>query len=98
MLLPAIVIVSLVRLAETRLVRRARVRSPMARLAARASSPSYVATLLLIGCVALVFYFIPNTKVRFRDVWPGAILVGVLWRGALSAVLLVRRATWRRGT
>ena len=44
---------------------------------------SYLATALLIGCVALVFYFIPNTKVRFRDVWPGAILVGVLWRVAL---------------
>jgi membrane protein len=44
---------------------------------------SYLATALLIGCVALVFYFIPNTKVRFRDVWPGAILVGVLWRIAL---------------
>ena len=34
---------------------------------------------------ALLFYFIPNTKVRFRDVWPGALLVGLLWRGALSA-------------
>lgn len=45
---------------------------------------SYAATLLLIGCVALVFYFVPNTKVRFRDVWPGAILVGLLWRGALA--------------
>jgi membrane protein len=44
-----------------------------------------LATLLLIGCVALIFYFIPNTRVRFRDVWPGAILVGLLWRGALSA-------------
>jgi membrane protein len=44
-----------------------------------------LATLLLVCCVALVFYFIPNTKVRFRDVWPGAILVGLLWRGALSA-------------
>jgi len=46
---------------------------------------SQVATLLLMGCVALVFYFIPNAKVRFRDVWPGALLVGLLWRGALSA-------------
>lgn len=46
---------------------------------------SYAATLLLIGCVALVYYFIPNTKVKFRDVWPGAILVGLLWQGALSA-------------
>lgn len=48
-------------------------------------SASQVATLLLVGCVALVFYFIPNAKVRFRDVWPGALLVGLLWRGALSA-------------
>lgn len=44
-----------------------------------------VATMLLVCCVALVFYFIPNTKVRFRDVWPGAILVGLLWRGAFAA-------------
>lgn len=44
-----------------------------------------LATALLVCCVALVFYFIPNTKVRFRDVWPGAIVVGLLWRGALSA-------------
>lgn len=42
------------------------------------------ATVLLILCVALMFYFIPNTKVRFRDVWPGAIMVGILWRFAFS--------------
>lgn len=41
-------------------------------------------TLVLIVCVALLFYFVPNTnRVRFRDVWPGAILTGLLWRGAL---------------
>ena len=45
----------------------------------------YGATVLLIGCVALLFYFIPNTELRFRDVWPGAIITGLLWRGALSA-------------
>ena len=45
----------------------------------------YGATLLLIVCVALLFYFIPNTEMRFRWVWPGAILTGLLWRGALSA-------------
>ena len=47
------------------------------------ASAYYAATTLLIVCVALVFYFIPNTTVRFRDVWPGALLVGLLWRGAL---------------
>jgi membrane protein len=46
---------------------------------------NYGATALLIGCVALLFYFIPNTDMRFRDVWPGAIITGLLWRGALSA-------------
>lgn len=48
-------------------------------------SAAYTATALLIVCVALVFYFVPNTKVRFRDVWPGAIVTGLLWRGALGA-------------
>ena len=54
------------------------------------------ATVLLIACVALVFYFIPNTRVRFRDVWPGAILVGVLWRIAMSlfAWYAADLATW----
>ncbi len=46
---------------------------------------SYAATLLLIACVALVYYFIPNTKMKFRDVWPGAIVTGLLWQGAFSA-------------
>jgi membrane protein len=45
----------------------------------------YGATALLIGCVALLFYFIPNTDMRFRYVWPGAVVTGVLWRVALSA-------------
>jgi len=57
---------------------------------------SYLATALLIACVALVFYFIPNTKVRFRDVWPGAILVGLLWRVAflLFSWYAADLATW----
>jgi membrane protein len=42
----------------------------------------YAATLLLIVGVGLVFYFIPNAKVRFRDVWVGAVITGLLWRGA----------------
>jgi membrane protein len=41
-------------------------------------------TVLLILVVGLVFYFVPNAKVRFRDVWVGAILTGLLWRAALS--------------
>ncbi len=44
----------------------------------------YAATLLLIVGVGLVFYFIPNAKVRFRDVWVGAVITGLLWRAAYA--------------
>lgn len=81
-LILGLVIASLVRLAQTRLG-EAMVRSPWIDNFSGGFA-SYLATALLIGCVALVFYFIPNTTVRFRDVWPGAILVGLLWRIALS--------------
>ncbi|MGC4083017.1 MAG: YihY/virulence factor BrkB family protein [Vicinamibacterales bacterium] len=40
-------------------------------------------TLMFILVVGLVYYFVPNTKVRFRDVWVGAFLTGLLWKGAL---------------
>jgi len=41
-------------------------------------------TILFVLVVGLVFYFVPNAKVRFRDVWVGAVLTGLLWRGALA--------------
>ncbi len=41
-------------------------------------------TLLFILVVGLVFYFVPNTKVRFRDVWIGAFITGFLWKGVLA--------------
>ena len=44
----------------------------------------WATTILFILVVGLVFYFVPNAKVRFRDVWVGAILTGLLWRGALA--------------
>lgn len=44
----------------------------------------YSTTILLILAVGLVYYFIPNAKTRFRDVWVGAVLTGVLWRIALD--------------
>ncbi|OFW01981.1 MAG: hypothetical protein A3I61_00465 [Acidobacteria bacterium RIFCSPLOWO2_02_FULL_68_18] len=44
----------------------------------------YAATILLIVAVGLVYYFIPNAKTRFRDVWVGAVLTGVLWSAALE--------------
>jgi membrane protein len=50
-----------------------------------AVTANFGATILLILCVGLLFYFIPNTTMRFRHVWPGAIVTGLLWRGALAA-------------
>jgi membrane protein len=44
----------------------------------------YAATIILIFGVGLVFYFIPNAKTRFRDVWVGAALTGLLWRLAFD--------------
>ena len=40
-------------------------------------------TAVFIAVVGLVFYFVPNAKVRFRDVWVGAVVTGLAWRGAL---------------
>jgi membrane protein len=34
--------------------------------------------------LGLIYYFAPNTRVRLRDVWYGAVLAAVLWRLALA--------------
>ena len=44
----------------------------------------YGATILLTVGIGLIFYFVPNTRVRFRDVWPGAVVTGMLWQAALA--------------
>jgi len=41
-------------------------------------------TLLFSLVVGLIYYFVPNAKVRFRDVWVGAVITGLLWKGALE--------------
>jgi membrane protein len=43
----------------------------------------WATTGLFIVVVGLVFYFVPDTTVRFRDVWFGAVVTGLLWRAAL---------------
>jgi len=43
----------------------------------------WASTAVFIAVVGLIFYFVPNAKVRFRDVWVGAVVTGLLWRGAL---------------
>ena len=43
----------------------------------------WASTVVFILVVGLIFYFVPNAEVRFRDVWVGAVVTGLLWRGAL---------------
>ena len=50
----------------------------------RSIAVRYATTMLFVVVVGLVYYFVPNAKVRFRDVWTGAIVTGLLWKGALE--------------
>lgn len=43
----------------------------------------YATTFMLIFAVGLIFYFVPNAQVRFRDVWVGAVITGLLWKAAV---------------
>ena len=42
-------------------------------------------TPMFILVVSLLYYFVPNAQMRFRDVWPGALIAGILWRLAFAA-------------
>jgi len=41
-------------------------------------------TVLFIVVVGFVYYFVPNAKVRFRDVWVGAVVTGLIWKGGIE--------------
>jgi membrane protein len=51
--------------------------------------------LLFVLIVGLIFYFVPNTTVRLRDVWPGAVLTALLWRVAFEGFAWYVRS-WAR--
>jgi membrane protein len=57
--------------------------------AIRSLTLQYLATILFIVAVGLVYYFAPNERARFRDVWVGAVLTGILWRGAFEGFSLM---------
>jgi membrane protein len=84
MLLAALLLLSAVQVAESSrfagLLERTPVPWMLRGLGARSAG-----LLLLIGVVGLIFYKVPNTKVRFHSVWPGAIVTGLLWQGAFDA-------------
>jgi membrane protein len=48
-----------------------------------------------VVAIGLVYYFAPNTRVRLRDVWFGAVLAAVLWRLALAGFAWYLRGIMR---
>jgi membrane protein len=53
-------------------------------LVLRGFTVRHATTWLFIIVVGFIYYFVPNAKVRFRDVWIGAVVTGLLWKGALE--------------
>ncbi len=51
----------------------------------------WATTGLFVSVTALIYYFVPNAKVHFRDVWIGAFMAGFMWRGALALFSLYVR-------
>jgi membrane protein len=44
----------------------------------------WISTVLLIIVLGFIYYFVPNAQVRFRHVWVGAVLTGLVWRAAFG--------------
>jgi membrane protein len=83
LLIGALVLVSAIQVVEASWFAGVLVRFP-GLVALRSLTMHYAATLMLILVLGLIYYFVPNANVRFRDVWVGAVLTGLLWRGALA--------------
>jgi membrane protein len=83
LLLVGLLMVSAINVAEARWFAVVIARTP-GLLVLQGYALKSASTVIFILLVGLVFYFVPNAAVRFRDVWVGAVLTGVLWRGALA--------------
>jgi membrane protein len=83
LLLIGLLLVSAVDLFEARWFANVALHSPAVFTVLHHYAVKGSSTALFIAVVGLIFYFVPNAKVRFRDVWVGAVVTGVLWRGAL---------------
>jgi membrane protein len=46
---------------------------------------SNLPTPMFMVVIGLMYYYVPNAKVRLRDVWWGALIAGILWRIAFDA-------------
>jgi membrane protein len=82
LLLGGLLLVSAINVIEAKWFAVVLVRTPGLEIL-RHFAVKWASTIVFILVVGLVFYFVPNAKVRFRDVWVGAIVTGLLWRGAL---------------
>jgi membrane protein len=83
LLLGGLLLVSAMNVAESRWFANVLDRFPQL-LVLQGFALKWATLITFIIVVGLVFYFVPNAKVRFRDVWVGAVLTGLLWRGALA--------------
>lgn len=81
MLAAGVTLVSAVRIVQARWFRDLGVQGVVADWL-RGAAPGYLITGLFVLAVALVLRYVPNTRVRFADVWPGAVLTALLWRAA----------------
>lgn len=82
LLLAGLLLVSAINIIEARWFAAVVVRAPGLQVLSHVAVKS-ATTIVFIMVVGLIFYFVPNAKVRFRDVWVGAVVTGLLWRGAL---------------
>ncbi|HTM24739.1 MAG TPA: YihY/virulence factor BrkB family protein [Vicinamibacterales bacterium] len=85
LLLIGLLLVSAINVAEARWFAGVAERSPELVTLMHHFAVRWAAMIVFILVVGLIFYFVPNAKVRFRDVWVGAVVTGLLWRGALFA-------------
>ncbi len=83
LLLVGLLLVSAINVAEARWFAVILTRAP-GLLVLQGWAIKSASTIIFIVLVGLIFYFVPNAAVRFRDVWVGAILTGLLWRVALA--------------
>lgn len=83
LLLVGLLLVSAINVAEARWFAVVLTRTP-GLLVLQSFALKWASTVLFIFIVGLVFYFVPNAAVRFRDVWVGAVMTGLLWRAAFA--------------
>lgn len=83
LLVVGLLLVSAVNVVEARWFADVLARTPIL-LTLESVFVQWATTLIFTLVVGLVFYFVPNAQVRFRDVWVGAVLTGLLWHAAFA--------------